>query len=39
MFAFCSQAGTGAKAKNLFDLNQDYKGVSWRYDTRAALLR
>ncbi|XP_026197625.1 phospholipase B1, membrane-associated-like [Anabas testudineus] len=22
-------AGTGAKAKNLFDLNQDYKGVSW----------
>ncbi|XP_034384064.1 phospholipase B1, membrane-associated-like [Cyclopterus lumpus] len=22
-------AGTGAKAKNLFDLNKDYKGVSW----------
>ncbi|XP_040919608.1 phospholipase B1, membrane-associated-like [Toxotes jaculatrix] len=24
-----STAGTGAKAKNLFDLNKDYKGVSW----------
>ncbi|KAF1376794.1 hypothetical protein PFLUV_G00215140 [Perca fluviatilis] len=22
-------AGTGAKAKNLFDLNKEYKGVSW----------
>ncbi|XP_056261546.1 phospholipase B1, membrane-associated-like [Seriola aureovittata] len=24
-----STAGTGAKAKNVFDLNKEYKGVSW----------
>lgn len=39
MFVSCSQAGTAAKAKNLFDLSKEYAGVSWRYDTHAALLR
>lgn len=39
LFVVCSQAGTGAKAKNLFNLNKEYKGVSWRYDMPPMLMR
>ena len=27
----CLQAAVGAKAKNVLQLNTQYKGVSWRY--------
>lgn len=30
---FVLQLGTGAKSKNLLELNRKYKGVSWRYST------
>lgn len=39
MFVLCSQAGTGAKAKNVFELSKEYKGVSWRYNMPAVLMR
>lgn len=34
-----SQAGTAAKADNLFELKREYKGVSWRYDMPVVLMR
>lgn len=38
MFLNPSQAGIGAKAKNLLDLKKEYKGVSWRFAMCAVII-